>query len=99
MKTISTQRSQHDRNFRQDHSTRNNDGLPFMTSIGDDFPVQQARVREVLAQYLAMDGEPGVNVKPAIYMIEAYLAAADTAMASGDIVRILQAYKVLLVVQ
>lgn len=59
------------------------------TSIGEDFPKEQARCREVLAQYKEL-GPSGVLGG---MMIEATLREADAAMASGDIVRILQAYK------
>jgi hypothetical protein len=59
------------------------------TSVGEDFPKEQARCREVLSQYK----ELGANGAFAAAMIEATLREADAAMASGDIVRILQAYK------
>ena len=59
------------------------------TSVGEDYPKEQARCREVLAQYKEL-GRAGVLGG---MMIEATLREADAAMASGDIVRILQAYK------
>ena len=58
-------------------------------SVGEDYPKEQARCREVLSQYKEL-GPPGVLGG---MMIEATLREADAAMASGDIVRILQAYK------
>ena len=60
-----------------------------MASVGEDFPKEQARCREVLQQYKEL-GPAGVLGG---MMIEATLREADEAMASGDIVRILQAYK------
>lgn len=59
------------------------------TSVGEDFPKEQARCREVLAQYKEL-GPSGVLGG---VLIEATLCEADAAMASGDIVRILRAYK------
>ena len=59
-----------------------------MASVGEDFPKEQARCREVLQQYKEL-GPAGVLGG---MMIEATLREADEAMASGDIVRILQAY-------
>lgn len=61
------------------------------TTVGEDFPKQQARVREVLSQYHAI----GPNGAFGAMMIEADLRAADEALASGDVVRILRAYQTL----
>lgn len=58
-------------------------------TLGEDYPKEQARCREVLAQYREL-GPSGVLGG---LLIEATLREADEAMASGDIVRILQAYK------
>jgi len=60
-----------------------------VTTVGEDYPKEQARCREVLSQYKEL-GQSGVLGG---MMIEATLREADAAMASGDIVRILQAYK------
>ena len=62
---------------------------PAEATVGEAFPQEQARCREVLAQYKEL-GPAGVLGG---MMIEATLREADAAMASGDIVRILQAYK------
>lgn len=62
-----------------------------MTTVGDDFPKQQARVRAVLQLYKDL-GPAGAF---GAMMIEQTLQQADEAMASGDIVRILQAYEAL----
>lgn len=58
-------------------------------SVGDDFPKQQARVREILDYYKEI-GVPGAF---GAAMIEQTLAKADKAMVSGDIVAILAAYQ------
>lgn len=58
-------------------------------TVGDDFPREQARCREVLAQYKEL-GPAGML---GAILIEATLKEADAAMASGDIVAILAAYK------
>jgi hypothetical protein len=59
------------------------------SSVGLEFPKEQARCREVLQQYR--------DIGPAgffgVAMIEATLRQADQAMASGDIVAILQAFQ------
>lgn len=62
-------------------------------TVGDDFPREQARVRELMKQYLSLDGMPGVNVKFAIAALEAVLRRADQAAMSGDIVAILRSYE------
>lgn len=61
------------------------------TSVGEDFPKQQARVREVLGLYRDI----GPNGMFGATMIEQTLREADEAQASGDIVRILQSYQAL----
>lgn len=57
-------------------------------SIGEDFPRQQERVRELLTQYEAI-GPPGMF---GALMIRQALSRAERAMASGDIVAILTSY-------
>lgn len=59
-----------------------------VTSIGEEFPKEQARVREVLASYKAI-GPPGAF---GAAMIEIILREADQAMASGDLVAMLKAF-------
>lgn len=58
-------------------------------SLAEAYPKQQARVRVVLGHYREI-GEPG---RLGGLMIEATLREADEAAASGDIVRMLRAYK------
>lgn len=59
------------------------------TSVGEDFPKQQARARELLAQYKQI-GPAGTF---GAIIIEQALQRADQAMSSGDIVAILQSYE------
>ena len=59
------------------------------TSVGEDFPKQQARVREVLKLYHDI-GPAGAF---GAIMIETTLREADEAQASGDIIKILQSYE------
>lgn len=59
-----------------------------MASLGEDYPKQQARVREVLKLYQEM----GPAGRFGAAMIEADLREADEAAVSGDIVRMLSAY-------
>ena len=60
-----------------------------MSSVGAQFPIEQARVRQLLTEYVKL-GPPGTF---AAAMIEADLKAADAAWASGDLVEILSAYQ------
>lgn len=63
------------------------------SSVGEDFPRQQARVRKCLAQYRSLDGMPGVNVSFAIAALEQVLRRADEAAISGDVIAILRSYE------
>jgi hypothetical protein len=62
-----------------------------MNTIGEDFPRQQARVRELIGIYRDI-GPAGMF---GAMMLEQSLAEADAAQASGDIVRIIRAYEAL----
>ena len=63
-----------------------------MSSLGTELPKEMARVRdEVLPEYLAI-GAPGTF---AVTMIRMNLDKAATAMAEGDVVAMLRAYKAL----
>lgn len=62
-------------------------------TVGEDFPRQQARVRELLDNYRSLDGQPGVNVKFAMAAIEQVMRRADEAVISGDVVAILRSYE------
>lgn len=62
-----------------------------MTTLGDDMPKQQARVRELLGVYKSI----GVSGQFGAMMIENDLREADEAVISGDVVRILRAYQAL----
>lgn len=59
------------------------------SSVGEDFPKEQARCRDLLVQYkrIGLPGTFGASI------IEATLRKADEAMASGDVVEILKAYQ------
>lgn len=60
-----------------------------MTSVGEDFPREQARLRQLIHDYQELPNGVGAF---AAMMTEATLADADKAQASGDIVAILRAY-------
>lgn len=60
-----------------------------MTTVGDEFPKQQARVRELLVQYKAI----GPNGAFGAAMIEGVLHRADQAAISGDVVAIVKSYE------
>lgn len=60
-------------------------------SLGEAIPLEQARVRGVLAQYLEL-GPPGAF---GAAMIEADLRAMDHAVMSGDVITMLRCYRAL----
>ena len=60
-----------------------------MSTVGDEYPKEQARCRELLQMYR----EIGPSGMFGAAVIEAKLREADEAMASGDIVRILAAFQ------
>lgn len=62
--------------------------MSIASSVGEDFPKQQARVREVLGQFKAIGPAGAIGAA----LIEHTLQQADAALASGDILKILVAY-------
>lgn len=61
---------------------------PEWRSVGEDFPLEQARVRELLTSYKSL-GPVGTF---GALMIEQALQRADKAAISGDVVAILSSY-------
>ena len=59
-----------------------------MTSLGEELPKEQARVRELLVAYQSI-GVPG---RFGAIMIEQALQRADRAVMSGDVVSMIQSY-------
>ena len=66
-----------------------------MTTVGEDFPRQQARVRELLIEYKKI----GVAGAFGAAMIEQALQRADSAAISGDVVAIVASYQELKVLE
>jgi len=60
-----------------------------VSTVGDEFPKQQARVRELLAQYKALSAVGTFGA----FMIEKVLQSADEAAISGDVVAVLRSYE------
>lgn len=60
-----------------------------MTTVGDEFPKEQARVRELLGVYKQL-GPAGAF---GAMMLEQTLARADHAAISGDVVAVLRSYQ------
>jgi hypothetical protein len=60
-----------------------------MSTLGEDFPREQERVRELLAEYLAL-GPVGAF---GAHFIKQALKQADEAAISGDVARIIAAYQ------
>jgi hypothetical protein len=60
-----------------------------MSSIGEDFPNEQVRVRKLLGQYKEI-GPAGAF---GAMMIEQVLQRADAAAISGDVIQILRSYE------
>ena len=57
-------------------------------SVGEDFPRQQARLRELMEQYASIG--PGGTF--GLIILKAMANRAEEAIASGDIVAILKSY-------
>jgi len=60
-----------------------------MSSVGEEFPKEQARVRELLGEYKSIGPSGAFGAA----MIEQVLQRAEKAAISGDIVAILRSYK------
>lgn len=61
-----------------------------MTSVGEDFPRQQERVRKLRELYLQLPG--GVGSFGAIHL-DQVLGRAAEAQSSGDVLQILRSYQ------
>lgn len=63
-------------------------------TLGEALPREIARVRdEVLPEYLALEGTPGVFVGFAVNMMRRDLDAASKAMIAGDTVEMIRVYE------
>lgn len=60
-----------------------------MTTLAEVYPVEQARCRGLLGEYKAIGDEGAFGAM----MLENLLARADVAVASGDVVAMLQSYE------
>ncbi len=58
-------------------------------SLGEQFPLEQARVREVLSDYKAI-GAPGML---GAMLIEQALQRADQASISGDVIAMIRSFQ------
>ncbi len=58
-------------------------------TLGDDLPIQQARVRELITLYRSL---PNGSGEFGAVMMEKDLQEADQAVMSGDVVRMLRAW-------
>lgn len=63
-----------------------------MSSVGEQFPAEQQRLRDLLSTYESLAGLAGTDCRFAIAAIRDTLAEAERAQASGDVVRIVQAF-------
>ena len=61
-----------------------------MSSIGTELPKEQERVRKLRDLYLELEGGAG---KIGAVLMELSLKKAEQAVASGDVIKILQAYE------
>lgn len=61
-----------------------------MTSVGEDYPKQQQKIREYLEIYVAMPDNPVKEIM--LRDIRDTLRRADEALASGDTIQILKLY-------
>lgn len=63
--------------------------IPMSTSVGEDFPLEQARIRDI-AQEAREIGPSGLFL---LMICEQALRQADAAAISGDVIAILAAYQ------
>ena len=61
-------------------------------TLADALPAEVARVTKLSQQYAELRGVPGVNVEPAILLMNHALQEAAATSAAGDTVGMLQAY-------
>lgn len=61
-----------------------------MSSLGEEFPKEQARCRELLGVYKSLPNNAGWFAAP---MIEDMLRRADVAAISGDVLAMIQVYE------
>lgn len=59
-------------------------------TLADAYPMEQARVRELLQRYDSLRGLPGVNVSFAIAALNDVLRRADKASAEHDTVAMIR---------
>lgn len=63
-------------------------------TLAEALPKEMARVRdEVLPQFIALRGRPGVMVEPQILIMQAELDEVARAMMAGDVVAMLRVYQ------
>lgn len=77
-------------NDRKTSPSDTDDNASSPTTVGADFPNQQARVRKLIEDYRSLSDNAGAF---GALMMEQALQRADAAMASGDVVEILRAYQ------
>lgn len=63
------------------------------TSLGADYPNQQARIRQLIAAYEEFLDTPGVNVTFALAMLRDVQRRADEAAVSGDVQAMIGLYR------
>lgn len=74
--------------------------MPRFLSLAEAYPLEQARVRDVLSLYRDCDYlDMGPTFDIAVRLLEQKLREADEAAASGDVVRMVRAYKSLKEIQ
>jgi hypothetical protein len=72
------------------------DDVPAHASLGEEYPKQQARVREILSHYeetYRMPNGAGRGCIFAINSIKSTLAAADRAAITGDVAAMIRLYE------
>lgn len=63
------------------------------TNLAEGLAAEIKRVTELKAQYETLLNMPGVNVRPAIFMMDAALREAIEANGSNDVIRVMRAYE------
>lgn len=64
-----------------------------MTSLGEEYPKEQARCRDVLEVYISAGNIPGCNTNFAVANIKDMLSRADQAVIQGDLVEMIKCFQ------
>ena len=62
-------------------------------SLGEALPKELIRARGLVEHYVGLRGTPGVNVEPAIVVLNGFISVAEKAMIEGDLPTMIHVYQ------